>query len=196
MTCLILAAYDTEGVYVYQAFRPPIVQAALQKGTFEAGFSLDRMTWIKPSFGWMLYRSSYGTKPDQEAILKIKLTHAGFGAILAQSVESTFDPASYESRDVWQRAVAESEVRHQWDPDRLLNGDKHADRRAIQIGLRGAAVRQYVDEWIIGLEDVTALAHAVHDAVRNKGNGLPEVPEERVYPVDAPIARRLGITAE
>ncbi|HBB34945.1 MAG TPA: hypothetical protein DDZ80_20145 [Cyanobacteria bacterium UBA8803] len=31
-------------------------------GNFGKGFSLHRMTWIKPSLGWMLYRSGYATK--------------------------------------------------------------------------------------------------------------------------------------
>ena len=78
----IYAAYDDEGVYVYQAFKPSIVKAALDKGTFGAGFNMERMTWIKPSFGWILYRSGYATKTRQEAILKIKLTHEGFLKIL------------------------------------------------------------------------------------------------------------------
>jgi len=34
--------------------------AAVRAGTFVAPFSRDRMTWIKPSFGWMMHRSSPG----------------------------------------------------------------------------------------------------------------------------------------
>ena len=68
----IFASYDDEGIYVYQAFTPTTVASALKRGTFDRGFSLDRMTWIKPSFGWMLYRSGYASKHRQEAILKIR----------------------------------------------------------------------------------------------------------------------------
>ncbi len=71
----IYAAFDEDGIYVYQAFQRKIVDAALLKGTFGEGFQMNRMTWIKPSFGWMLYRSGYATKPNQEAILKIRLSH-------------------------------------------------------------------------------------------------------------------------
>jgi hypothetical protein len=49
------------------------------------------MTWIKPSFGWMLYRSGYATKHRQESILKIKLTHQGFQEILFQAIPTSFD---------------------------------------------------------------------------------------------------------
>lgn len=108
----IFADYDEQGVWVYQAFKPSIVEAALELGTFGRGFGLDRMTWIKPSFGWMLYRSGYASKHRQEAILKIKITHDGFKDILRQSVETSFNPAVYESEYVWRAALAKSEVRH------------------------------------------------------------------------------------
>ena len=78
----IHAEFDEDGVIVYQAFKSSIADEALRLGTFGKGFNLERMTWIKPSFGWMLYRSLYGTKHRQERILKIKLSHAGFLTIL------------------------------------------------------------------------------------------------------------------
>src|SRR4051812_27288606 len=116
----------------------------------------------------MLYRSGYASKPNQEAILKIKLSHAGFLAILRRSVESTFNAKVYTSEAEWKRALDASTVRHQWDPERRLNGGKFDERRAIQIGIRGETVHAYVNEWIIGLEDVTPLAHAIDEAVRNQ----------------------------
>ena len=42
-----------------------------------------RMTWIKPSFAWMLYRSGYGHKPGQERILRIKLSHETVAKLLS-----------------------------------------------------------------------------------------------------------------
>ncbi|MEO0561522.1 MAG: DUF4291 family protein [Chloroflexota bacterium] len=190
----IYAAYDDGGVYVYQAFKPSIVAAALAKGTFGAGFNMERMTWIKPSFAWMLYRSGYATKTRQEAILKIKLTHAGFLTILGESVETSYNPAVYTSEDVWRRALKRGNVRHQWDPERTLALGKHPMRRAIQIGIRGWVVERYVQEWIIGLEEVTALAQAVQ-AAKVARQPYPVVPEERLYPVDDVLAKQLGVTS-
>ena len=191
MTRQIYAAYDDGGIYVYQAFTPSTVQAALEKGTFGKGFNLERMTWIKPSFGWMLYRSGYATKRRQEAILKIKLAHDGFLAILRQAVETSHNSDVYGSHDEWKQALDTSEVRHQWDPDRYLFGKKR-ERRAIQIGIRGETVRRYVSEWIIGLEEVTKLAHTIKRAV-DGNEPLPVVPDERVYPVDVELQQRLGM---
>ena len=186
----IIASYDDKGVYVYQAFTPSIVQSALEHGTFDKGFSLDRMTWIKPSFGWMLYRSGYASKHGQEAILKIKLLHSGFLDILRQSVETSFQPF-FESETAWSSALAKSDVRHQWDPDRAVSGQR-LDRRAIQIGIRGKTVQRYVHDWIIGLEDVTDLARDIQKAIKLR-NTLPEVPHEDEYKVDHELSPRLGI---
>ncbi len=188
----IFADYDEEGIYVYQAFKPSTVESALKRGTFDKGFSLDRMTWIKPSFGWMLYRSGYASKHRQEAILKIKLSHSVFLEILRQSVETSFNPALYESEHAWRLALARSDVRHQWDPDRSLMGER-LERRAIQIGISGETVRKYVNDWIIQLEEVTELAHQIGQAVKERPCVLPEVPVEKEYRVDDDLKRILGI---
>ncbi len=189
----IYAHYDDKGVTVYQAFAPHIVANALAKGTFGGGFNMERMTWIKPSFAWMLYRSGYATKIRQEAILKIKLSHEGFTEILSHSVETTYNPHVYDSEDAWRLTLRKSPVRHQWDPERNLKLGK-IDRRAIQIGIRGWVVEKYVNEWIIGLEEVTDLAREIQAIAKNKRSNFPPVPEERVYPVSDELIKRLGIT--
>lgn len=189
----IYASYDDEGVFVYQAFTPETVEAALAKGTFGKGFNMDRMTWIKPSFAWMLYRSGYATKTRQQAILKIKLTHEGFLTILRESIETSYKRDIFEDIDDWRRQLKQSKVRHQWDPERYLTLGKHPTRRAIQIGIRDWLVEKYVNQWIIGLEEVTSLAKSVQDA---KINSLPfpAVPDEQIYRVDEELINRLGIT--
>jgi hypothetical protein len=52
----VRAVFDPETVIVYQAYRHAFADAALAAGTFVAPFSMNRMTWIKPSFLWMMYR--------------------------------------------------------------------------------------------------------------------------------------------
>lgn len=65
--------YDDEGVYVYQAFNDCIANFALEHKYFGgSSYNNTRMTWIKPSFAWVLYRSGYGKKHNQNRILKIK----------------------------------------------------------------------------------------------------------------------------
>lgn len=187
----ILAEYDQEGVYVYQAFKPSITKAALANGTFADGFNMDRMTWIKPSFGWMLYRSSYGTAHRQESILKIKISHEGFLTILQDAVATSYNRNLHDTETQWRDALKHSKVRYQWDPDRDLTL-KRLERRAIQLGIRGSIVYQYVNEWILSLEEVTPLAHAIRDAKEAKRT-LPDAPELSVYDISPALAHILDL---
>jgi hypothetical protein len=130
----VLAAFDRRGVFVYQAFRTATVAEAASKGTFGQGFSLDRMTWIKPSFGWMMHRSGYAGKHRQEAIARIHLSHDGFLTILRQAVPTLYSNSLFPDTAAWHDALSRSDVRCQWDPDRDLFGRK-LERRAIQLGI-------------------------------------------------------------
>lgn len=190
----VYAHFDAQGVYVYQAFTPSIVHAAVAKGTFGAGFGMDRMTWIKPSFGWMLQRCGYASKHNQEAVARIHLSHDGWLALLGEAVLSTFGESGYDAEGAWKDALARSEVRVQWDPDRDLTG-RVLEHRAIQVGLRGLCVRRYVNEWVLGVEDVTALTCAIGQAVQNR-TPLPAVPNEREYPLPPATFARLNCTAD
>src|SRR5262245_66048410 len=79
----ILAQYDEESVIVYQAYRPSIGRFAAEHGHFGGGgFSLSRMSWIKPNFLWMMYRSGWGTREGQEVILALRLRRPFFEGLL------------------------------------------------------------------------------------------------------------------
>lgn len=188
----INAAWDDRGVVVYQAFEPRTAEAAARDGRFGVGFGMDRYSWIKPSFGWMLYRSGYATKHRQESVLRITITHEGLLSALRGAVLTHWEPSVHESEGDWQLALKHSRVRVQWDPDRDLC-IRPLDRRAIQIGLGPAALDDYVNRWVVSIEDVTSLAHAVRDAVLEKAP-MPAVPEERDYPLPDDVARGLGVT--
>ena len=81
----VRAAFNSDHLTVYQAFRPDIAEAAVAAGTLVAPFSLDRMTWIKPSFTWMMYRSGWATKPGQERVLAVRIARSAFDRALASS---------------------------------------------------------------------------------------------------------------
>lgn len=187
----ILAHYDDETVVVYQAYRPSIGEAAARDGRFGAGgFKRDRMTWIKPNFLWMMYRSGWGTKEGQEVTLAIGLQRSGFDAILSEAVHSGYVEAVYESRERWQAQVKGSSVRLQWDPDHSPSGEK-IERRAIQLGLRGQALERYVDKWTLWIEDISPF---VSEQRENVGTDRLVTPTERVYPVlEHETSRGLGV---
>src|SRR5581483_10065916 len=95
--CVIRASYSNRTVRVYQAYRPEIALAALQAGRYVPPFSKGRMTWIKPSFNWMMYRSGYATKPGQEMVLGVDITREGFEWALNNAVLSRFSQSIYGS---------------------------------------------------------------------------------------------------
>jgi hypothetical protein len=160
----IRAVYDEHTIRVYQAYNDEIADAALACGTFVSPpFKMSRMTWIKPSFLWMMYRAGWGYKDDgQRRILAIDISREGFEWALRNSCPSAPTPGM--SHDEWVKLKAVSPVRIQWDPERDFHF--HAlSHRTIQIGLGEEAVLLYVGQWIKKVTDVTGLAHAIHALV-------------------------------
>lgn len=192
--CHIVAQYDDNGVVVYQAYRPAIAHFAIQHGYFGGEFSLNRMSWIKPNFLWMMYRAGWATKPGQEVVLAVHIKRAAFETILAGAVHASFVSAVYPSRTAWQQAVAQSLVRLQWDPDHDPAGNKQA-RRAIQLGLRGVVLAQYARDWIIRIEDMSEFVREQYQIVQSGDWQNLSVPSEAVYPVTDPaVAKRLQLS--
>jgi Domain of unknown function (DUF4291) len=150
----VLAQFDDETVLVYQAYHPDIGRYAAEHGRFGGPFSYSRMSWIKPNFLWMMYRSGWGTKVGQETTLSVRLRRSAFDSILEQAVPSSFDPTSYSTEAEWRDAVAASDVRLQWDPDHDPSG-ANVERRAIQLGLRGPILASYARDWIVDIEDIS-----------------------------------------
>ena len=87
------------------------------------------------------------------------------------------------TRDNWQLAVRRSDVRLQWDPDHDPVGDK-LERRAIQLGLRGAAIESYGKEWILDIEDISDLVREQRNHIVPESRSSLHTPRETVYPVD------------
>ncbi|MBB5113655.1 hypothetical protein FHU28_003494 [Micromonospora echinospora] len=116
----IRAAFTADAVTVYQAYPPEIADAALRAGRFVPPFKRERMTWIKPSFRWMMYRCGWALKPGQERVLAVDISRAGFEWALRHACLSSYDPRLHPDREAWQRGLRVSPVRVQWDPERSL----------------------------------------------------------------------------
>ena len=132
----IRALYNEKTIRIYQAYSKEIADEAIKLGTFGPLFKMDRMTWIKPSFLWMMYRSGWAKKDGQERILAIDIKREGFKEIIENAVLSSFKEGIYVSYEDWQSRLKVSEIRCQWDPDRDIYGNP-LNRRAIQLGIRG-----------------------------------------------------------
>ncbi|WP_299899023.1 DUF4291 domain-containing protein [uncultured Aquimarina sp.] len=176
----IMAQYDDEKIIVYQSYRPEIGNFAVQNQFFGGAFSLERMTWIKPNFLWMMYRNGWGTKEGQEVVLAIHLKRTAFEKYLENAVYSSFKPDLYESFELWQTDVAKSNVRLQWDPDHNPYGAK-LERRAIQIGLRKEFIRSFAKDDILEIEDISGFVNEQYEFV--KSGDL----EQLVTPLEKPM---------
>lgn len=183
----ILAHHDEETIVVYQAYRPAIGRFAIEHGRLDGpDYSLGRMSWIKPNFLWMMFRSGWGTKPGQEITLGLRLRRPFFDELLMKAVPSGHDVSRYPDRAGWQRAVAESEVRLQWDPDHAPDGTA-LPRRAVQLGLRGSVLARFAREELLEVIDMSAFVASQRlNADGSWANLL--TPSESIY---TPRARKM-----
>ncbi|SON88419.1 conserved hypothetical protein [Xanthomonas phaseoli pv. phaseoli] len=183
----IRAVYEDKTIRVYQAYSDVIADSALKHQRFVSPpFKMERMTWVKPSFLWMMYRAGWGYKDEgQRRILAIDMTREGFEWALAHSCPSHPDPGM--RHEEWELRKSRSPVRIQWDPERDLSL-RPLPRRAIQIGLGQEAVQLYVSEWIWRITDVTSLAHRIHALVCADDFSAASalLPDEAVYAVALP----------
>lgn len=176
----IRALYTKGTIRVYQAYNEIIADEAIKNGTFGNSFKMDRMTWIKPSFLWMMYRCGWGTKENQERILAIDLKRESFNFIVQNAIISTYSEDMDISHSEWKEQIKTSDIRCQWDPERDIFGNP-LEYRSIQLGLRRNAVRKYVTEWIINITDITDYVKELNE---KKGMGIDIsslLPKEQVY---------------
>jgi Domain of unknown function (DUF4291) len=190
----IRAHYNDHRIRVYQAFNDEIADAALAANRFVAPpFKMGRMTWIKPSFLWMMYRCGWAAKDDgQRRVLAIDISRQGWEWALLNCALSE-EGARLEKVEA--RALMDSKpVRVQWDPERDIDFQPLA-HRSIQVGLTGAAVNRYVHEWIVDIHDVTGLAVRIGQlvALGHRTEATALLPIERTYPTPPEVAEKIGI---
>ena len=180
----IRAYFGEDFVRVYQAYSDSIAEPALEAQRFVSPWSEGRMTWIKPSFCWMGYRSGWASKDHgQSRVLAVDLHRDGFDRLLRSAVL------------VKKQNGGRTDVVVQWDPERELGGEgKHAHThelpavRSLQMGLRGAATREYAAEGglVAQIEDVTGLFLEVGELLKagEIEAAAKLLPEERIYPLE------------
>lgn len=186
----IRAVYDEQTITVYQAYSKEIAIPAISNQKFVSPFKMERMTWIKPSFLWMMYRAGWATKVGQEHILAIKIKRSGFEWALQNCCLSHFDNSVFSSQEAWRTKLEKSPVRLQWDPEKdiLL---RNLDYRSIQIGLSGIAVDYYVNDWLIAIDDITPFCKNIHSLILNNkiDDAKRLLPIEKIYPIDEALTR-------
>ncbi|MFD4527611.1 DUF4291 domain-containing protein [Streptomyces sp. NPDC058470] len=188
----IRAAYAESTITVYQAYSPEIGLPAVREGRFPGAWKRDRMTWIKPSFLWMMYRCGWGTKAGQETVLAVEISRGGFEWALRHACLSSYVRGVHPDRATWQRQLKRAPTRIQWDPERDLHLQA-LPYRSLQLGLSGEAARHYADDWTVRITDVTPLARKIHTLVSSGDldSAARLLPQERPYPAADELPTRL-----
>ncbi|KAI8944187.1 ATP-dependent RNA helicase DHX8 [Xylaria longipes] len=201
----IRAYYDEGTITVYQAYNSEIASAAVHQQKLNASphFRLTRMTWIKPSWCWMMYRAGYSYKDkNQERILALEMKHEHLIALLRNATLTTHSGQGTTSCDTASpdkpTREKSSVVKVQWDPERTPRLEK-LGYRSIQIGIPSSLATTWAEEWIVGIEDVTEKARALEQELReNQGISDEElvrrglVPPEREFIVPLEVRQIIG----
>lgn len=192
----VRASFDADSITVYQAYSSVIAVPGAANDSFAGTpFNPGRMTWIKPSFLWMMYRSGWASKPGQEHVLAIRITRSGFEEALSLACLSHYDPDVYPDHAAWNERKRSSPVRAQWDPERDITLEP-LPWRSLQVGLGGATVHDYTSRWTICIDDITAQVHDIHhDLMHGRiDTARAKLPIEQPYPLAHGLARTIGAT--
>ncbi|WP_106917775.1 DUF4291 domain-containing protein [Chryseobacterium aurantiacum] len=189
----IRADYNGDTIVVYQAYNNEIAKSAVENQKFCAPFSFNRMTWIKPSFLWMMERSNYGQKSNQECILAIHIKREAWEKALNQAILTSPEKRVYSNPKTWEEQFENAKVYMQWDPERNIRGNK-LDYRSIQIGISRYLIEEFNEEWIVKIEDYTPLVKKILSFTKqgdyNKAKKL--LPIEKIYPLSKEFAHKIG----
>lgn len=193
----ILAQYDDDSIIVYQAYCPEIANFALKHKVFGGDkFSFSRTSWIKPGFLWMMYRSNWAQRPNQEVVLALRVRRSFFDTLLANTVLTSWDPEQFATKNDWSRAFYASFVRLQWDPDHLPSGGKAGGRRAIQLGLLGKMLEAFGRHELLEVIDMSEFIKQQRLQLATYGINELLIPQERIYrPLDPVIATRIQLAS-
>jgi hypothetical protein len=177
---------------MYQAYSNQIADAALARQCFVAPFSFSRMTWIKPSLLWLMHRSHWGQKSNQERTLAVHIKRTGWDKALSLGVLTHPEPTVFTRPGEWEEKFQQAHVHVQWDTERSLRGAGQ-NHLSIQVGISRHLIGEFVEDWIVRIEDLTPTVTKMRSLLRSghEKNAQRLLPAERVYPVDATVAKRL-----
>lgn len=191
----IRADYNRDVIVIYQAYNEHIAKSAVMNQKFSTPFSFSRMTWIKPSFLWMMERSNYGQKSGQECTLAISIKREAWERALRKAVLTSPEKRVYTNPGTWEKEFENAEVYVQWDPERNIKGNKLA-YRSIQVGISRYLIEEFNEEWIVRIEDYTPLVRKILNLTKSgeydKAKKL--LPIEKKYPLSSDLAHTIGAT--
>lgn len=189
----IRANYDRDTIVMYQAYSDAIADPAIKEQRFHSPFSLTRMTWIKPSFFWLMHRSNWAQKANQTRILAVHIKRASWEKALSLGVLTSPERHIHGSGENWEQLFNKAIVHVQWDTERSQKGAA-LNYFSIQVGLSRHIIQEFVDEWVVKIDDFTPLVHKLNKLRRTGDKNFSKyLPTEKLYPVPEGIGEHLMI---
>ena len=188
----IRAQYDRDTIVIYQAYSSQIADPAVKEQRFVSPFSFHRMTWIKPSFLWLMHRSNWAQKSGQQRILAVHVARDGWDKALSLGVLTHPEPSVHPNPDAWESQFQRAPVHIQWDTERSLRGSG-LNHFSIQVGISRHLIREFVDDWIVKIEDLSPTVAKIRSFLKSGHDQHAKklLPTERVYPVEPSTAKRI-----
>jgi hypothetical protein len=183
----VRATFDERTVLVWQAHTPEVAAAAVADGRYGPRICWsERSTRFRLSLPALLDRNGWGTAPGRECILGVRVLREGFDALLRQAVHDAMEPELYPSRNAWHLARRYANVCIAWHADVDPAGNA-LEWETLRVEVRDHALKRFVREWVVGIEDWTPWVRANRPLVERS---LP-VPAIAPYPL--PEADRLRL---
>ena len=188
------ALYDRDTITVYQAYNQQIAQLAVQQQKFVSPFSFHRMTWIKPSFLWLMKRSHWATKSNQNHILAIRIKCDFWEYLLQQSIHTDPTLSAHKNGEHWFESFENAKVHIKWDPERNLHGTK-LELHSIQIEISRFLIQAFNNTAIHSIQDITPLVNKMAQFRRLGQYKHAEklLPKQRIYPLNDALKKHLLI---
>ncbi|MCB9685139.1 MAG: DUF4291 family protein [Alphaproteobacteria bacterium] len=148
---------------------------------------LDLTTRLRLSLPALLARTDWGRLAGRERILGVRMSRAGFDAMLRSSVLAENVPSVYASAAAFRLATRYAGVLVTWHGEVDPNGDP-LPWQTPRFSLRDQALHAFTHDWVIGVMDLTPWVRQHRD---HRSSGMP-------VPVCGPIpvsdADRLRLT--
>lgn len=191
----IIAQFNEESIVIYQAFKDSIAEFAEKNQKFGGpDYDFGRMTWLKPSFLWMMYYSGWAKKENQENVLAIRIKREGFDEILKNAVLSSFSKNVFLNEEEWQQQLSGTDVHLQWEHYFDLFGKK-TDRFSAKIGIKKDVMEQYNEEWILEIKNITPFVKEQQKWLQTDKKDNLLLPHERAYaPADLTVLKKIDAT--
>jgi hypothetical protein len=95
----------------------------------------------------------------------------------------TYKEHIYKTQKNWKEKLNTTSVRIQWGPEKKLKLG-NLNYKSIQIGVKGDALKKYIKDWIVQIDNITNLSKEIYNSISNTDieKAKDKLPFKKVYP--------------